>query len=144
MPGGKFHSPIWTPYALYGTIDYMYGWPAWNARIGFTAAQGSLNAIEFVMDVFYLWVVFANGKVRRGEKKDVRWFVWEEKKVEGAGLAVLVVFAAAIMTLSKTVLYCKSHLPRWIQRTILISVVVQGSTKHFLGSTILDITAWRR
>jgi hypothetical protein len=115
MPGGKFHSPIWTPYALYGTIDYMYGWPAWNARIGFTAAQGSLNAIEFAMDVFYLWVVFANGKVRRGEKKDVRWFVWEEKKVEGAGLAVLVVFAAAVMTLSKTVLYCKSHLSRWVQ-----------------------------
>jgi hypothetical protein len=43
MPGGKFHSPIWTPYALYGTVDYMYGWPAWNAGIGFTAAQGSLK-----------------------------------------------------------------------------------------------------
>lgn len=108
MPGGALHAPIWTPYALYGTIDYMYGWPAWNARIGFTAAQGSLNAIEFAMDVFYLWVVYANGKVKRVEKKDVRWFVWEEgKKVEGAGLAVLVVWAAAVMTLSKTVLYCK-------------------------------------
>lgn len=64
------------------------------------------------MDVFYLWVVFANGKVKRGEKKDLRWFAWEEKKVEGAGLAVLVVWAAAVMTLSKTVLYCKSHLLR--------------------------------
>jgi hypothetical protein len=108
MPGGAFHSPIWTPYALYGKIDYMYGWPAWDARIGFTAAQGSLNAMEFAMDAFYLWVVYANGKVKRGEKKDFRWFVWEEKKVEGAGLAVLVVWAAAVMTLSKTVLYCKS------------------------------------
>ena len=90
----------------------MYGWPAWDAGVGFTAAQGSLNAIEFAMDVFYLWVVFANGKVKKGEKKDFMWFVWEDKKVEGAGLAVLVVWAAAIMTLSKTVLYCKSYLLR--------------------------------
>ncbi len=69
------------------------------------AAQGSLNAIEFVMDVFYLWVVFKN---MRGGWKGMREFVWEEKKVEGAGLAVLVCWAAAVMTLSKTVLYCKS------------------------------------
>jgi hypothetical protein len=109
MPGGALHSPIWTPYALYGKIDYMYGWPAWNARIGFTAAQGSMNAIEFAMDAFYLWVVYANGKVKRGEKKDIRWFLWEEKRVEGAGLAVLVVWGAAVMTLSKTVLYSKSY-----------------------------------
>ena len=110
MPGGAFHSPLWTPYALYGTIDYMYGWPAWNANVGFTAAQGSLNAVEFAMDIYYLWVVFTNGKVGRGgeeKKKDWRWFVLEEKRVEGAGLAVLVVWAAAVMTLSKTVLYCK-------------------------------------
>lgn len=39
MPGGKFHSPFWTPYALYGTVDYMYGWPAWNNHNGFTAAK---------------------------------------------------------------------------------------------------------
>ena len=112
MPGGKFHSPIWSPYALYGTIDYMYGWPAWDARSGFTAAQGSLNAVELAMDLFYLWVVFANGKVKKSDKKkDFMWLVWEEKKVEGAGLAVLVLWGAAVMTFSKTALYCKFPAP---------------------------------
>jgi hypothetical protein len=27
MPGGKFHSPFWTPYALYGTVDYVRSIP---------------------------------------------------------------------------------------------------------------------
>jgi hypothetical protein len=27
MPGGKFHSPFWTPYALYGTVDYVRSMP---------------------------------------------------------------------------------------------------------------------
>lgn len=49
MPGGRVHSPIWTPYALYGTVDYIYGWPAWNDGVGFTAAQGFLNIIESAM-----------------------------------------------------------------------------------------------
>jgi len=62
------------------------------------------------MGIFYLWVVFVNGKVKKGGKKDFMWFMWEEKKVEGAGLAVPVVWAAVVMTLSKTVLYYKSHL----------------------------------
>src|SRR3954447_10069266 len=61
MPGGRFHSPIWAPYALYGKIDYIYGWPAFNARNGFTAAQTVLNLIETTGYVFYLWVVYSYG-----------------------------------------------------------------------------------
>ncbi|ERF72623.1 hypothetical protein EPUS_05677 [Endocarpon pusillum Z07020] len=112
MPGGKFHSPIWTPYALYGTIDYVYGWPAWNEREGFTAAQASLNAVETVFYGYYLWVLWARARAPHGagQRKDIAWFVGaseegRRKIVENGGVAVLLVFSGAVMTLSKTVLY---------------------------------------
>jgi hypothetical protein len=112
MPGGKYHSPIWTPYALYGTVDYIYGWPAWNDGVGFTAAQGALNVVESSMYAYYLYTL-----LRRG--KGSGWFqVWDAKYygrkivVQGddLALAVVTVFSAAVMTVSKTVLYCKSSL----------------------------------
>ncbi len=63
MPGGALHLPLFRPYALYGTVDYIYGWPAWRARNGFTAAQAGLNVVETVGYLGYLGVVgwFAGG-----------------------------------------------------------------------------------
>jgi len=94
MEGGWMHWPLWVPYQLYGEIDYVYGWPAVKNNDGFTSAQGLLNAIETAMYLAYLWVVF-----KRGD---------QGKRVvsgrEGA-TAVLIGFSAAVMTLSKTVLY---------------------------------------
>jgi hypothetical protein len=117
MPGGKFHSPIWTPYALYGTIDYIYGWPAYNARNGFTAAQGLLNMVESLGYLFYLAVVYQYGTTATSSgrastkkiKKGLSWLLFEEKVVPGriGSLALLVVFGDSIATFSKTVLYCK-------------------------------------
>lgn len=119
MPGGRFHSPIWTPYALYATIDYVYGWPAWNQRSGFTAAQASLNVAETVIYGYYLWVLWTRGRAPRrgGQGKGVGWFIGaseegRRKIVDGASLAVTLAFSAAVMTVSKTVLYCEhSFLP---------------------------------
>ncbi|KAL9619644.1 MAG: hypothetical protein Q9160_005750 [Pyrenula sp. 1 TL-2023] len=105
MPGGSLHSPLWIPYSTYGSVDYTYGFPAWEANNGFTAAQSSLNLAETGMYAFYLVVVWRNGRVARGGKRGLRWLVWEEKRVESAGLAVLVMFAASVMTVSKTWLY---------------------------------------
>lgn len=84
------------PYELYGKVDYMYGWPAYHAGNGFTAAQGSLNALETVGYIGYLWVVWKKGE---GERKELTggW----------GGIAVLCGFALSVMTLSKTILYCK-------------------------------------
>jgi hypothetical protein len=114
MAGGQFHSPIWTPYGLYGTIDYVYGLPAWKERNGFTAAQASLNAVETVLYGYYLWVLWTRGREPRGgQGKGVAWFVGanqegrRKKVVDGAGLAVVLAFASLVMTVSKTVLYCK-------------------------------------
>ena len=127
MPGGKFSSPIFTPYVLYGSVDYMYGWPAYNENNGFTGAQASLNAIETVGYIVYLWIVWKHGRA-------------DNRALFGGwgGLAVLVCtfwiscflrhvaaqntsldqvkltlkspqvgFALSVMTLSKTVLYGK-------------------------------------
>jgi hypothetical protein len=114
MPGGRFHSPIWTPYALYGTVDYVYGWPAWHAKEGFTAAQASLNVLETVMYGYYLGVLWTRARVPRigGQKKSIGWFIGaneegRRKVVDGASLAVIFLFAASVMTVSKTVLYCE-------------------------------------
>ncbi|KPI44251.1 uncharacterized protein AB675_8717 [Cyphellophora attinorum] len=107
MPGGHLHSPIWTPYALYGTVDYIYGWPAIENGVGFTAAQGALNFVESSMYGYYLFKLLQCGS-------GTEWYkVWDvaywrrETVVEGEGMAkaLVICFASAIMTLSKTVLY---------------------------------------
>lgn len=116
MPGGRLHSPIFTPYALYGTIDYIYGWPAFNARNGFTAAQTFMNLVETVGYIYYLWIVYMYGSAvvsGRGShklKKGLSWLLTGEKVVAGrtGAIALLVAYTASVMTLSKTLLYCQS------------------------------------
>src|SRR5437667_9993576 len=61
MPGGAIHAPLWSPYELYGQVDYVYGWPAWEANNGFTASQAMLNLVESVMYSVYLWMVYKHG-----------------------------------------------------------------------------------
>ena len=115
MPGGKFHWPLWQPYELYGTVDYIYGWKAFNDRNGFTAAQGFLNLVETVMYAYYLYILYAFGrqssaKGRGAPSPAIAGFVGQQRYVDGqkGALAVVVAFSAAVMTVSKTVLYCKS------------------------------------
>ncbi|KAM5351148.1 hypothetical protein ACJ41O_003871 [Fusarium nematophilum] len=97
MPGGHLHWPLWVPYELYGKVDHIYGWKAWNANNGFTGAQSALNVVETLMYLVYLWLVWA-----RSEGEGVA-----RRTVSGrdGAMAVLVGFSAAVMTLSKTVLY---------------------------------------
>ena len=61
MPGGYLHSPVWKGYALYGSVDYVYGWPAFEANDGFTAAQSSLNLVERLGYLVYIWMVWKEG-----------------------------------------------------------------------------------
>lgn len=120
MPGGRLHSPIWTPYALYGTVDYMYGFPAVEAGNGFTSAQGTLNWVETAMYIYYLIVIARRFVGDDGFVRGVaiRSFIdlFTRYDNDGTGkvvirggkdlaLAVLVCFASAVMTVSKTVLY---------------------------------------
>lgn len=105
MPGGKLHSPLWTPYALYGSVDYIYGWPAWDNHNGFTAAQSAMNGPESAFYCWYLYVVAL---------QIVDWsyegISQLEVKGNGVSFAVLVCFSGAVMTLSKSLLYCEALL----------------------------------
>ncbi|CAG7924076.1 unnamed protein product [Penicillium olsonii] len=79
MPGGRFHSPVFTPYALYGTIDYIYGWPAFKARNGFTAAQTILNLVETAGYLWYLAIVYVYGTTvvsGRGSQQPSKGLLW--------------------------------------------------------------------
>ncbi|EGR48523.1 uncharacterized protein TRIREDRAFT_32204, partial [Trichoderma reesei QM6a] len=98
MPGGAWHYPLWAPYKLYGEIDHIYGFKAFRAGNGFTSAQGFLNAIETLLYLWYLGAWYFAGK--RSSSAGY-------KVVSGrAGArATLVGFSAAVMTLSKTILY---------------------------------------
>lgn len=118
MPGGSLHWPLWTPYELYGKVDYIYGWKAFNEHNGFTAAQGLLNILESLLYAYYLYIVYAYGQPstaqgREAPKASKLGFLSQQRYVDGkqGALAVLVAYSAAVMTVSKTVLYCESILP---------------------------------
>lgn len=99
MPGGAYHWPLWVPYELYGRIDYVYGWKAYDAQSGFSGAQSFLNIVETLMYLYYVYIWYTQGKVvpTNGTRKVLTG--------RAAGEAVAVGFAAACMTVSKTVLY---------------------------------------
>ncbi|KAI1343694.1 hypothetical protein F5Y15DRAFT_411550 [Xylariaceae sp. FL0016] len=104
MEGGRLHWPLWAPYKLYGEVDHVYGWKAFNAGNGFTSAQGFLNVIETAMYLAYLAIYFRAGVARSGGSGGSN----NIKRVltgRSAGWAVILAFSAAVMTLSKTVLY---------------------------------------
>ncbi|KAG9232561.1 hypothetical protein BJ875DRAFT_485957 [Amylocarpus encephaloides] len=112
MPGGNVHWPLWVPYELYGKVDYIYGWKAFNDSNGFTAAQGFLNIVESLMYMYYLYILYAYGtqnaaRGRGAPKPAMAGFLGEQRHVEGqkGAVAVLVGFSAAVMTVSKTILY---------------------------------------
>ncbi|CVL13617.1 uncharacterized protein FPRN_05040 [Fusarium proliferatum] len=98
MPEGFLHWPLYVPYALYGEVDHVYGWKAFNAKNGFTAAQTALNVVETVMYLVYLYMLWTRAdKTLDGAKRTL-------SGRDGA-LAVVIGFSAAVMTLSKTILY---------------------------------------
>lgn len=115
MPGGWLHAPLWTPYALYGTIDYMYGFKQWDAHNGFTLAQGSFNAVETVAYGVYLYLVYKYGREeerqgRGAPRRDALGrlkALGDSRTVEGemAVWVVLLGYSTSFLTFTKTVLY---------------------------------------
>lgn len=105
MPGGDLHWPLWVPYELYGRVDHVYGFKQWDLGNGFTAAQASLNLVETLMYLYYLYVVWSSA----GAKTPAAAGSGKRAAITGrpAARAVLVLFSALVMTLSKTILYCR-------------------------------------
>ena len=95
-------------------VDYIYGWKAFNSQNGFTSAQASLNIIETLMYMYYLYVLYVYGKPTNVQGRGAPeissvGFFGQARAVGGQQgvLALLVGYSAAVMTVSKTVLYCK-------------------------------------
>lgn len=112
MAGGKYQWPLWMPYAKYATVDYIYGWPAYEQRNGFTAAQSSLNVVETVGYLIYLWILYRHGtqetvKGTGAPAKDQVGWLAQSRTLYGrrAAYAVLLLYGMSLMTLSKTILY---------------------------------------
>jgi hypothetical protein len=115
MAGGALQWPLWKPYEIYAAIDYVYGWPGWESNDGFGGAQGALNAVETVLYGLYVMIIYYHSvPAPTGTGLDVKneglgaWLAGG-RKVPGknGNRALLIGFTAAVMTLSKTVLYCK-------------------------------------
>ncbi|PQE14561.1 C6 transcription factor protein [Rutstroemia sp. NJR-2017a WRK4] len=110
MPGGSLHWPIWAPYELYGRVDYIYGWKAFNEHNGFTNAQTFLNVVETSMYLYYLYMLYAYGRASGAQGRGApegAGFLAEGRYIEGGkgARALLVGYSAAVMTVSKTLLY---------------------------------------
>lgn len=124
MPGGDLHW-MWTPYALYMNVDYIYGLPAFREGNGFTNAQSALNIIETLLNVIYLYLAHI-----------VKW-----------PPAPIVGFASAAMTLAKTLLYwlqeyycgycAVGHNPFW--RLIFLWVIPNGLWLVFPTFVVLQL-----
>lgn len=118
MPGGWLHSPIFKPYALYGQVDHVYGFPEYEKGDGFGSAQGAVNALETVGYATYLYLVAAygtqegvkgRGAPRVGGGMGMLQDLSRARSVRGqvGAFAVVLGFATAMVTFSKTLLYCK-------------------------------------
>lgn len=114
MPGGKYQKPLWVPYELYGQVDHVYGWPAYNSGNGFTAAQSAVNVVECVGYFYYLYLVYTHGRTEENvqgtgapDKQKIGKLA-QSRTVYGkaAVQAAVLLYGVALMTLSKTVLYC--------------------------------------
>ena len=134
LPGGSIHSPIWIPYKLYGEVDWTYSVAAWHEGDGFGHAQATLNVIETLGYLAYLWVVFiygmesGSGKLQkikgRGAPTGLMKYAPQLAKarvVRGhhGAMAVIGGFGVSAITISKTVLYCKY--PRSLHFTTVFS-----------------------
>ena len=91
----------------------MYGVPSYEKRNGFTAAQASLNVVETIGYMYYLWILYNRGVHEQAtdgrgapSSKQVGW-IGTSRTVTGrwAAYAVMLLYGASIMTVSKTVLY---------------------------------------
>lgn len=110
--GGRLHAPLWTPYALYQTIDYVYGLPSYEEHDGWPSAQGFFNLIETSGYIWYMWMAYSRGieeggKGKKSEGKGVLAWAMERRRVEGVDGAAMVVglFAISVVTVAKTMLY---------------------------------------
>jgi hypothetical protein len=114
MPGGSLHY-FWKPYALYGTVDHFYGFHAIETHAGWTAAQGTVNAIETAAYIVYMYLVYQYGQEedRQGRGASDLSVMGRLKSLSRsrtvygkvAAWSVMLAYSTVFLTFWKTVLY---------------------------------------
>lgn len=110
--GGAIAWPMYKPYELYGRVDPVYSPEAYYSGLGWTGAQGLGNVFETLAYVAYLWIVMVHGQDKgRGEGVlGSLGVIGKKRAVEGdwAAMASLVGYTTFMITVAKSILYCKS------------------------------------
>ena len=107
LPGGKWHEPLFVPYARYGQIDHVYGAKAWETGGGFVRAQSVLNVVECVAYLGYVGA-WACSRCCSSSSSSAKGGIKAGGRSPGVPpAAVLLGFAGAVTTLTKTALYRK-------------------------------------
>nr|POF17381.1 hypothetical protein CFP56_65248 [Quercus suber] len=116
MPGGALHAPIWTPYKLYGEVDYVYGFKAYETRHGWPGTQSWFNVLETLGYFAYLYVVYTYGvtdeRPGRGAPEPdampsgLRGLA-QSRTVQGRAAAAVVLLGYSVISLTffKTIMY---------------------------------------
>jgi hypothetical protein len=125
FPGGKYHWPIWTPYAIQAELDYTYGIKKWEEGDGFNGAQSAVNLVENVIYLVYLGL----------------W--WRERSASGKGelkgrvgaTAVMVLYTGLVTTFGKTVLY-------WLNEYFSGFANIGHNSLPMLGLWLITNGAW--
>ena len=118
--------------------DYIYGWKAIEEGNGFTAAQASMNIPETLFYILYLWIVYTKGIKSEVPSPATISRVYVPRCLHGmpGAWAVVMGFAAATMTFSKTALYGESsfdmHYFGWYRLRL------QGSTRLSRNGVMWD------
>ena len=94
LPGQKWHSPIWSLYGTYASVDHMYNHQAWEEKDGFAVAQCVGSLIECALYAWYGALVWKYGDGRK---------LWAVGEKEG-GKACVVGLVAGSMATGKTML----------------------------------------
>ncbi|KAL1717773.1 hypothetical protein EV715DRAFT_253387 [Schizophyllum commune] len=111
-PGGDLHW-IWKPYEIYQEIDWVYGVRALEDGDGFPNAQAFLNIIETILNLIYLYLAHVSSSPK----------------------APLIGFAAATMTLWKTVLY-------WLQELFCSGTGCMTAHNKWLDMVVFYYLLW--
>jgi len=136
--GGAIAWPFWQPYELYGRVDYVYSPEAYYSGLGWTAAQGLGNVFETLAYLVYLWIVVTHGR-RDGKEEGVLGSLGalgERRRVEGkwGAVANLIGYTTFMVTLAKTVLYCRLSLKACLVKvSLLLTFACIGYNDAFMG-----------
>ncbi|KAF2466905.1 uncharacterized protein BDR25DRAFT_305769 [Lindgomyces ingoldianus] len=98
LPGQKWHDSYFSHvFAIWASVDHIYGEEGWRNKSGFVLAQSAINVTEATLYMVYIWIILRSGSQISASK-------WRIGGRTGAW-AVLVGEVAGCVTATKTAMY---------------------------------------